>query len=146
MPGTLLSLTVTQRDPTPSEITIWDLPEAPGSPGTSTSWRRLYGWGAVPSPDGTHLCCYRKSHDTHTSHRAPSQLRLGPVLLQLGLSSPAQADTHAPVYRLQNHFCSTGRWTGCSLLPAVGQGSAHCRPGCRPKSCCHQTDHLTVLD
>jgi hypothetical protein len=37
IPGTLLSLTETQKDPKSSEITIWDLPEASGSPGTGTS-------------------------------------------------------------------------------------------------------------
>jgi hypothetical protein len=115
------------------------LPEAPAQ-------ARADGWGAVPSPDGTHLCSQEVTR--HTTHiwQGSSTTELKPVLLQLGLSSPVQADTHAPVYRLQSLFCSTGRWTDCSLLPAVGQGSAHCRAGCRPKSCCHQTGHLTDLD
>jgi len=136
----------TNRSQIRSQITIWDLPEASGSPGTGTSWRRQCGWGSVPSPDGTHLCSQEVTR--HTTHiwQGSFTTELKPVLLQLGLSSPAQADTHAPVYRLQSHFCSTGRWTDCAPCSLHSAKAAHSRPGCRPKSCCHQTGHQTDLD
>ena len=95
----------TNRSQIRSQITIWDLPEASRSPGTGTSWRRQCGWGSVPSPDGTHLCSQEVTR--HTTHiwQGSFTTELKPVLLQLGLSSPAQADTHAPVYRLALKVC-----------------------------------------